>query len=168
MKPKQKHKRGAARYSLDIYTPLTRDECLKRLKMGQNKLPPGDVYLSAKGNKFTARFRYNWSLTTIEFRGCFEPAVGGTHVYGSPQYHFDTSIFRNLLSMRIFTLGVNLAVLIVLVVLGAGEIVLCLLPLGYGTLIGLSFVMIRHDTVLLRWIDEQLNIEVAHETETQA
>jgi hypothetical protein len=169
MKPKQKHKRGLQRYSLDIYTSLTRDECQARLKAARKDFPKyGGPYISFKGNKFVIK------LYPARFYGWFEPYITGTHVYGNVLNNSDKSLFP--LMIVFFAAPILLIQLFIAIIKGTPiyEVgLLALFVLFIGFLICLFLTLLPWSNKsrgehLLHWIDEQLNVEATHETKTKA
>jgi hypothetical protein len=179
MKPKQKHKRGKAQYTLDIYTPLTREQCLERLRAKQKSYSEGRLFVRNKGPKFTIEFyKFNRLFVPYRFMGQFEPYVAGTHVYGSIHRQFDhlEIPFALILVVIYITLVSILLVLIVLIGLEVGMVLLGLIVTVIMAILligGAAYYLYqcyshRHSESLLRWIDEQLNVEAADATKTEA
>jgi hypothetical protein len=176
MKPKQKHKRGASKYSLDFYTPLTRGECFERLRTKAKKYEAGYLVISRHKNKFTVR-SYNppSEIVSVQFYGQFEPYVAGTHISGNIRHLYDREEIRGLFAMGLIY-GVGVCLLMGALVLSGFDrnfvkLVALMVAIPVVSL-GLSYIYQRYNPRrtqrLLRWIEEQLNVEVAHETETQA
>jgi hypothetical protein len=175
MKPKQKHKRGADRYSLDIYTPLTRDECIERLRTKQKYSPLGRLHLYCKDDQFTVTLLYGLPLIStdlsIDFVGQFEPTITGTHIYGRTQFIYQRVNFP-FSSLFIVLFGCS-GIAIAFAWLKAWILIPIFGSLGAFFTLGdavADFLKIRFEVpkLLLRWIEEQLNVEATDETETEA
>jgi hypothetical protein len=175
MKSKQKRKRGTDRYSLDFYTPLTRDECLERLRAKQKYSPLGRLHVYCKDDQFTIHLLYGLPLIatdlSIDFVGQFEPTITGTHIYGRTQFIYQRvnfpypSLFIGLFGCS----GIALAF--------AWLKAWILIPIfGFlGAFFTLAnavadFLKIRYEVpkLLHAWLEEQLNVEAADETKTEA
>jgi hypothetical protein len=180
MKPKQKHKRGADRYSLDIYTPLTRDECIDRLREGKKDYPLIRFSVRDQGTEIII-WLYPKGLTPFHFEGRFEPYVAGTRVYGKIcrtfRFHNSDTVWP-IYVMGVLVLGIFIGGAFLNDFNVGLRLVGCTL-VGGITIVPIWILnwMIDHfrrgynpqlEERLLHWIEEQLTVEAAHETKTKA
>jgi hypothetical protein len=172
MQPKQKHKRGADRYSLDFYTPLSRSECMDRLNTIREHYPKGPISVSRTGNTVTIQFRGESSLFTTRIEARLELYVAGTHVHGNIRRRWHIrALWESIKSLFLVAVLLGFPALLLLHKITSALFFfsIILLTLTVIAAIGTIWEIVYSPRHFPRWIVEQLTVvEVSHETKTEA